>query len=272
MTFYNISKITKDLIWINSVKNVGIHELVYVIDGDHESQGEVVAITKTKIIIRTFVQYNFSNQTKVLFVGETKKINIPTNVFGRLFDSDLQPLDGIENNPTLNYKNGKAKNLNRLFLTKPNEIIFESLGIFNGGFYDLDLEQAQLFLEKVETRNKFFVFCKIKNSNQLVLNLKNDFEFGEPTIINPKNEPFSIINSTINAFALCEYLTFDLNINTILIIEGIDIFIKTKLDKNSKDMELIPNIPKITESQIRLELNRNLYLKNEKVGLTVILV
>ncbi len=273
MTFYNISKITKDLIWVNYVKNVGITELIFIIDANYETQGEVVAVTKTKVLIKPFEQHNFSNQTKVLFSGKTKQTQIPTNIFGRIFDGELNSIDSQENIFTLNSKNGYAAKLNPLFLSESSEIIFDNqIQIYNGGFYELDTTQIKLFLDKVDTRNKFFVFCKIDDKIILELNSNHDKDYGEPTIVKPKNEINQIINSITNSFALCEYLSLNMSINTILVVFGIQKYIQTRLNQNSKNQELVPNLCKINESQIRSELKRNLYLKNEQIGLTVIVV
>ncbi len=273
MTFYNISKITKDLIWVNYVKNVGINELVFILDGNHEIRGKVVAITKLKIIIKPFEKYNFSNQTKILFAGDADHISVPTNIFGRCFDGNLEPIDVTENINILNFKDSLGAKLNPLFLAKPSEIILENeIPILNGGFYELSSDQVKLLLVRVDVRNKFFVFCCVNNDIELDFNSNSESEYGEPTYLKPKNIPTQIINSVTNSFAICEYLTLDLNINTVLIVQGFQKYLQTRSIESSEYEKLIPNYQKITEAEIRSELKRNLFLKNEKVGLTVILV
>ena len=273
MTFYNISKITKDLIWVNYVKNIGINELVFIIDGNNETQGKVVAITKLKIIIKPFEKSNFSNETKILFVGDTNHISVPTNIFGRIFDGNLEPIDSIQNITALNYKNEIAAKLNPTYLAKPCEIIFDKqIQIFNGGYYELSSEQANQFLKEIDIKNKFLVLCCIDDDIKIELNLSQNSEYGEPTQLRPKADKNEIVSSITNSFAVCEYITLDLNINTILIVQGFAKYLQTRITEDEENVRLIPNYKKITEHEIRSELKRNLFLKNEKVGLTVILV
>lgn len=272
MIFHNISKITKDLIWVNYVKNVGIDELVFIVDGGFETKGKVVAITKLKIIIKPFQKHNFSNQTKILFAGDTNRISVPTNIFGRSFDGNLEPIDGIDNNSALNFKSDYGSKLNPISLAKPSEIIFDNgIQIFNGDLSVLSVEQSSQFFDEVDIKNKFFVFCCV-DSDIVIEHNSLDSEFGEPTYLRPIDEPREIISSINNAYAISEYIALDLNINTVMVVQGFQKYIETRIAESIENQKLIPNYPKITETQIRTELKRNLFLKHEKVGLTVILI
>jgi hypothetical protein len=273
MTFHNISKVTKELIWVDSVKNIGINEVVYIIDGEHEIIGKTVAITKTSIIIKPSKNFNFSNYAKVLFSGENAGFFVPTNIFGRTFDGNFETLDNQEKIPSLNYRNFSQTKINPIFLSKPNEILFDNeIQIINGGLHYLDLLQLDSFLSKVDIRNKVFIFCKLENTIDLKLNENHTPDFGDPIIFLADGSNNQTLNCPSYSFAVTEYLTLNLSINTVLIIEGIEKYVQNRLDENSKLVELVPNLSKLNRAQIESELKRNFFLKDDKVGLTVILI
>jgi hypothetical protein len=272
MTFHNISKVTKQLIWVDSVKNVGIDEVVYIIDGEHEITGKTVAITKTNTIIKPSVDFNFSNHAKVLFSGENAGFFIPTNIFGRTFDGGFDALDNQEKIPSLNYKKFAQTKINLIFLAKPNEILFDNeIQIINGDLHYLDTLQLDVFLSKVDIRNKVFIFCKLESKIDLKLNENHSVDFGDPIVFLADESNDQILNCPNYSFAVAEYLTLNLNLNTVLIIEGIEKYIQTRLEENTKLFDLVPNFSKLTRNQIELELKRNFFLKAEKIGLTIIL-
>jgi hypothetical protein len=273
MIFHNISKVTKNLILVRYVKNIGINEVVYIVDGEDEIIGKTVAITKTYTIIKPIEDHNFSNHTKVLFSGENSGFFVPTNIFGRFFDGDFNPLDDQEKTLSLNYKRISQTKINPLFLSQPNQILFDNeIQILNGGQYYLDLLQLDIFLNNVDIRNKFFIFCKLEDQIDLKLNTNHISDFGDPTIFIANGSMNQILNCPHYALAVAEYLSLSLNINTILIISGIEKYIQMRLEENAKLSDLVPNINKLDRAQIESELKRNFFLKNEEVGLTIILV
>lgn len=273
MIFHNISKVTKELIWVDSVKNVGIDEVVYIIDGEHEITGRTISVTKTKTIIKPNSNFNFSNQAKVLFTGENDRFFIPTNIFSCTFDGNFDPLDNQEKTLSLNHLNFSQSKINPLFLARSNEFLFDNeLQIINGSLNYLDVIQLDIFLNKVDIRNKIFVFCKLANEINLCLNDNHTLDFGDPIVFLANEDSNQISNCFNYSVAVAEYLTLNNNTNTILIVEGIEKYIQTKLEENFKLCNLTTNFSKLDRTQIELELKRNFFLKNEKVGLTIILI
>jgi hypothetical protein len=273
MIFHNISKVSKELIWVDHVKNVGLDEVVYIIDDEYEGTGKTISISKTKTTIRPDLNYNFSNHTKVLFTGENDRFFIPTNIFGSVFDADFNPLDNKEKTLSLNHINFLPSKINPLFLTKPNEFLFDNeVQIINGSINHLDAIQLDNFMKKVDTRNKIFVFCKLLVDSNLNLNDNHTLDFGDPILFLANGNDDRVINCLGYSFSMAEHLILKHITNTILIVEGVDKYIQEKLKENSKLCELATNYSKLDRNQIEQSLKRNFFLKNEKVGLTIILV
>jgi vacuolar-type H+-ATPase subunit B/Vma2 len=272
MTFHNISKITSDLIWLNPVKNISLDENVFILDGSKEINGQVVAITKTKVIIRPAQSYNFSNQAKVLFSGEISKISIPTNIFGRSFDGDFNPLDGEIRLESLNIRSLTPIRLNPLFLSKPEDIIYNrGHQILDGGFYELNNTQLESFIANVDTKNKAFIFANLTSTAIDRLPEFRDFDFGKPILLKAKNQSSQIINLPKIAFTIAQYLTTSLDISTVIVLQGFAKYLKTRIDENTMLTKHVPGFNTISEKQIKQELAQNFYLKNEHLGLTVII-
>ncbi len=90
-----ISNVRGPLIFARGVPNVQIGEIVRIKLENEERTGQVIEIRDEVVVIQVFGGTSgISRDTSVLFTGETKKMAVSQDMFGRIFDGLGRPADG----------------------------------------------------------------------------------------------------------------------------------------------------------------------------------
>lgn len=97
LKFFTVKEISGSLLLCESVKGISYGEVVRVIahDGD-EKVGQVIDVSDNVTVIQIFEETSGLdvNSTAVRFTGETVKLPVSTDMFGRIFSGGGKPADG----------------------------------------------------------------------------------------------------------------------------------------------------------------------------------
>ena len=97
LKFFTVKEISGSLLLCESVKGISYGEVVRVIahDGD-EKVGQVIDVSDAVTVIQIFEETSGLgvNSTAVRFTGETVKLPVSTDMFGRIFSGGGKPADG----------------------------------------------------------------------------------------------------------------------------------------------------------------------------------
>ena len=97
LKFFTVKEIAGSLLLCESVKGISYGEVVRVIahDGD-EKVGQVIDVSDNVTVIQIFEETSGLdvNSTAVRFTGETVKLPVSTDMFGRIFSGGGKPADG----------------------------------------------------------------------------------------------------------------------------------------------------------------------------------
>ena len=97
LKFFTTKEIAGSLLLCESVKGISYGEVVRVIahDGD-EKAGQVIDVSDNVTVIQIFEETSGLdvNSTAVRFTGETVKLPVSTDMFGRVFSGSGKPADG----------------------------------------------------------------------------------------------------------------------------------------------------------------------------------
>jgi len=97
LKFFTVKEIAGSLLLCESVQGISYGEVVRVIahDGD-EKVGQVIDVSDAVTVIQIFEETSGLDvkSTAVRFTGETVKLPVSTDMFGRMFSGDGKPADG----------------------------------------------------------------------------------------------------------------------------------------------------------------------------------
>ncbi len=97
LKFFTVKEIAGSLLLCESVQGISYGEVVRVIaqDGD-ERVGQVIDVSDAVTVIQIFEKTSGLdvNSTAVRFTGETVKLPVSTDMFGRMFSGGGKPIDG----------------------------------------------------------------------------------------------------------------------------------------------------------------------------------
>jgi len=97
LKFFTVKEIAGSLLLCESVQGISYGEVVRVItqDGD-EKVGQVIDVSDAVTVIQIFEETSGLNvnSTAVRFTGETVKLPVSTDMFGRMFSGGGKPIDG----------------------------------------------------------------------------------------------------------------------------------------------------------------------------------
>ena len=90
-----VTNVRGPLIFAKGVPNVHIGEIVRITLDKEEKVGQIIEIRSETLVIQVFQGTSgISRETSLLFTGETKKLPVSLEMFGRIFDGMGQPADG----------------------------------------------------------------------------------------------------------------------------------------------------------------------------------
>jgi V/A-type H+-transporting ATPase subunit B len=135
LKFFTVKEIAGSLLICESVQGIGYGEVVRVIaqDGD-EKVGQIIDVSDEVTVIQIYegtAGLNV-NTTAVRFTGETIKLPVSMDMFGRIFTGDGKPADGGPRIIPHDYLDVHVATINPYSRVHPSKFIQTGISVIDG--------------------------------------------------------------------------------------------------------------------------------------------
>lgn len=135
LKFYTTKEITGPLLFCESVTGISFGEVVRVLSPKREElTGQVIDISDEVTVIQVFEGTSglSINSTAVRFTGETVKLPVSMDMFGRMFTGTGKPADGGPNIIPKDYLDVHAPTINPVSREHPTKFIQTGISVIDG--------------------------------------------------------------------------------------------------------------------------------------------
>ena len=135
LKFFTVKELTGPLLFCESVTGVGFGEVVRVLSPNGDEQtGQVIDISDEVTVIQLFESASGLGigRTAVRFTGETIKLPVSMDMFGRLFTGTGKPADGGPNTIPEDYLDVHASTINPYSREHPTKFIQTGISVIDG--------------------------------------------------------------------------------------------------------------------------------------------
>ena len=135
LKFYTTKEITGPLLFCESVTGISFGEVVRVLSPKREElTGQVIDISDEVTVIQVFEGTSglSINSTAVRFTGETVKLPVSMDMFGRMFTGTGKPADGGPNIIPKEYLDVHAPTINPVSREHPTKFIQTGISVIDG--------------------------------------------------------------------------------------------------------------------------------------------
>ena len=135
LKFYTTKEITGPLLFCESVTGISFGEVVRVLSPKREElTGQVIDISDEVTVIQVFEGTSglSINSTGVRFTGETVKLPVSMDMFGRMFTGTGKPADGGPNIIPKDYLDVHAPTINPVSREHPTKFIQTGISVIDG--------------------------------------------------------------------------------------------------------------------------------------------
>ena len=134
LKFFTVKEITGPLLFCESVSGVGFGEVLSVITPSGEKIGQVIDISDEVTVIQVFegTAGLSLESTAVRFTGETIKLPVSMDMFGRMFSGTGKPVDGGPNIIPEKYLDIHAPTINPYSREHPTKFIQTGISVIDG--------------------------------------------------------------------------------------------------------------------------------------------